>query len=68
YDWLKTTVGSLLPKSPVAGAIGYLLNRWDSFTRYCSQGVLSIDNNLCDLLPNVWLKTHPESRRLQRHR
>ena len=131
YDWLKATVGSLLPKSPVAGAIGYLLNRWDSFTRYCSEGMLSIDNNLaertmrpcalgrknylfvgsdrgghaaavhyslmasckandvepfayvrdvlnqiptcsannlCDLLPDVWLSSHPTSRRLQRHR
>ncbi|VAX40339.1 Mobile element protein [hydrothermal vent metagenome] len=48
YDWLKATVGSLLPKSPVAGAIGYLLNRWDSFTRYCSEGMLAIDNNLTE--------------------
>ncbi len=131
YDWLKETAGSLLPKSPVASAIGYLLNRWNGFTRYCSEGILSIDNNLaertlrpcaigrknylfvgsdrgghaaavhyslmasckandvepfayvrdmidrisgcsvgnlCDLLPDVWLKSHPESRRLQRRR
>ncbi len=48
YDWLRTTVGSLLPKSPVAGAIEYLLNRWDSFTRYCTAGMLAIDNNLAE--------------------
>ncbi|WP_145043812.1 IS66 family transposase [Gimesia benthica] len=38
----------MLPKSPVAVAIQYLLSRWSGFTLYCTEGILSIDNNLAE--------------------
>ncbi|QDU14123.1 Transposase IS66 family protein [Gimesia maris] len=47
-DWLTETARSLLPKSPVAVAMQYLLSRWSGFTRYCTEGILSIDNNLAE--------------------
>ncbi|WP_291169179.1 IS66 family transposase [Gimesia sp.] len=47
-DWLTETSRALLPKSPVAAAIQYLLSRWSGFTRYCTEGILSIDNNLAE--------------------
>lgn len=47
-DWLTETSRALLPKSPVAGAMQYLLSRWSGFTRYCTEGILSIDNNLAE--------------------
>jgi hypothetical protein len=35
----------LLPKSALAGAVGYSLNQWEALNRYASDGRLSIDNN-----------------------
>ncbi|WP_417379072.1 IS66 family transposase [Gimesia sp.] len=32
----------------MAAAVHYLLSRWSGFTRYCTQGILSIDNNLAE--------------------
>lgn len=48
YGWLSATHTKVLPKSPVGQAIGYVLPRWDGLTRYCSDGILSIDNNLSE--------------------
>lgn len=48
HDWLTTAERQVLPKSPVGQAIGYVLPRWDGFTRYCENGALSIDNNLSE--------------------
>jgi transposase len=44
--WLKQV--DALPKSPLGGAVNYVLSRWDSFTRYCEKGFLDIDNNLSE--------------------
>ena len=48
YLWLEATQKSVLPKSPVGQAIGYALPRWKGLTRYCDNGMLSIDNNLSE--------------------
>jgi len=37
-----------LPKSPVAQAIGYVLDRERCFTRYLEEGHIEIDNNACE--------------------
>lgn len=46
--WLKEKLGELLPKSPTAGAIGYMLRRWPVFTRYLDDGRIAIDNNAAE--------------------
>ena len=43
--WLDEQALDVLPKSPTAEAIGYVRSRWPSFTRYTTNGILSIDNN-----------------------
>jgi transposase len=48
YSWLAATQRSVLPKSPLGQAIGYVLPRWDGLTRYCTDGILAIDNNLSE--------------------
>ena len=35
----------VLPKSPIAQAIGYTLSNWDALARYAADGDLEIDNN-----------------------
>jgi transposase len=35
----------VVPKSPIARAIGYMLSNWDALVRYCEDGNLEIDNN-----------------------
>ena len=46
--WLEGTLGSILPRSPTAGAIGYALNQWAALNRYLESGILDIDNNACE--------------------
>jgi transposase len=46
--WLDTEVQLVLPRSPMAQAIGYTLNQWDALCRYTEQGFLSIDNNAAE--------------------
>jgi transposase len=43
--WLQTTLAHSPPRSALAKAIGYTLNRWTALTRYLDDGMLSIDNN-----------------------
>ncbi len=38
----------LLPKSALAGAVGYALNQWEALCRYASDGRLTIDNNAAE--------------------
>jgi transposase len=38
----------VLPKSPMAEAIGYALNNWTALLRYTEAGFLSIDNNVAE--------------------
>jgi transposase len=46
--WLKTEKVAVLPKSPMAEAIGYALNNWTALVRYTEAGFLSIDNNVAE--------------------
>lgn len=46
--WLEAESKSALPKSPLGGAIGYVLSRCEAFVRYTEDGRLSADNNLSE--------------------
>jgi len=43
--WLDTEQRLVLPRSPMAQAIGYTLNQWEALNVYTTQGFLNIDNN-----------------------
>ena len=38
----------MLPKSPMAEALGYALNNWAALVRYTEAGFLAIDNNVAE--------------------
>jgi transposase len=44
-DYLERQLPQVLPKSPIADAIGYVLGNWEALIRYCEDGDLEIDNN-----------------------
>lgn len=46
--WLDAEKELVLPRSPMGGAIGYMLNQWEALNRYVEQGYLSIDNNVAE--------------------
>jgi transposase len=46
--WLDDEGRIVLPRSPMAGAIGYALNQWDALSVYATQGFLAIDNNAAE--------------------
>ena len=46
--WLDEQRPQVLPKSPMAEAIGYALNNWTALIRYTEAGFLSIDNNVAE--------------------
>lgn len=46
--WLDKEKELVLPRSPMAQAIGYTLNQWDALCRYTEQGFLDIDNNAAE--------------------
>lgn len=46
--WLRQQQPQVLPKSPIAAAINYALNHWQALTRYTSDGMLDIDNNVAE--------------------
>jgi len=41
---------TLRPKSKLAAAVDYVLNRWEAFVRYIIDGRIAIDNNLIERL------------------
>ena len=45
---LAAASATALPKSPLGEATRYVLSRWEAFTRYPTDGRLSIDNNLSE--------------------
>jgi transposase len=47
-QWLLAQKAQVLPKSPVAAAINYVLNQWEALTRYTTDGDLHIDNNISE--------------------
>jgi transposase len=46
--WLEHQRDRVLPKSPMAEAVGYALNNWNALIRYTEAGLLSIDNNVAE--------------------
>ena len=48
HAWLLQQRDQVLPKSPIAEAIGYALNNWTALCRYTEAGFLSIDNNVAE--------------------
>jgi transposase len=46
--WLEAQRKDVLPKCPMAEAIGYALNNWTALIRYTEAGFLSIDNNVAE--------------------
>ena len=46
--WLLEQKEQVLPKSPIATAINYMLNQWDALNRYTTDGDLHIDNNISE--------------------
>ncbi|MBN2582773.1 MAG: transposase, partial [Planctomycetes bacterium] len=46
--WLDAEQRLVLPRSPMAAAIGYTLNQWQALTVYTTQGYLAIDNNAAE--------------------
>jgi transposase len=46
--WLKSERPQVLPKSPMAEALGYALNNWTALVRYTEAGFLAIDNNAAE--------------------
>lgn len=46
--WLDEQRGQVLPKSPMAEALGYALNNWPALVRYTEAGFLAIDNNVAE--------------------
>jgi transposase len=45
HAWLLSIQPTLLPKEPMATAVGYTLSQWRALTRYVEDGRLPIDNN-----------------------
>lgn len=43
--WLTEQLAEVLPKSPMAQAIGYVQRQWTALNRYLEDGTLAIDNN-----------------------
>jgi transposase len=48
HAWLVAQRDQVLPKSPMAEAIGYALNNWTALVRYTEAGFLAIDNNVAE--------------------
>src|SRR5712692_352224 len=48
HQWLEAQRREVLPKSPMAEALGYALNNWTALVRYTEKGFLAIDNNVAE--------------------
>jgi transposase len=48
HQWLEGQRAQVLPKSPIAEALGYALNNWTALVRYTEAGFLAIDNNVAE--------------------
>jgi transposase len=46
--WIEKEHQEVLPKSPMAEALGYTLNNWVALVRYTEAGFLDIDNNVAE--------------------
>jgi transposase len=48
HTWLDAQRQVVLPKSPMAEALGYALNNWAALVRYAEAGFQAIDNNVAE--------------------
>jgi transposase len=48
HQWLEAQRRDVLPKSPLAEALGYALHNWTALVRYTEAGYLAIDNNVAE--------------------
>jgi transposase len=48
HQWLEAQRQEVLPKSPIAEAVGYALNNWAALSRYTEADFLAIDNNAAE--------------------
>jgi transposase len=48
HTWIVQEQGEVLPKSPMAVALGYAVNNWSALIRYTTAGFLAIDNNVAE--------------------
>ena len=48
HQWMLDESTRQLPKSKLLGAINYMLNRWESFTRFLESGLVPMDNNIAE--------------------
>jgi transposase len=48
HERLLAWKDSLLPKHPVAGAVGYVLNQWGPLTAFTKDPTIRLDNNLAE--------------------
>ena len=46
--WLDTEIKLVLPRSPMAEAINYMLNQWEALCIHAEHGFLHIDNNAAE--------------------
>ncbi|MBK9257796.1 MAG: IS66 family transposase [Saprospiraceae bacterium] len=47
-EWLDKESLVVTPRSPIGTAIGYIIKRWDKFTKYTDHGHVEIDNNIIE--------------------
>ncbi len=47
-SWIDKEYPEVLPKSPMAEALGYARNNWMALVRYTEAGFLDIDNNVAE--------------------
>lgn len=47
-QWLDATALVVLPKAPIADAVGYVRNQWDALTRFVEDARLKLDNNAAE--------------------
>jgi transposase len=47
-EWLERQAAAVLPKSPLAAAVGYARNQWAALQVYATMGFLEIDNNAAE--------------------
>jgi transposase len=45
HEWLLEQRARQLPKAKLLGAINYMLNRWESFTRFLESGAIPLSSN-----------------------
>jgi transposase len=48
HGWIEKEYPAVLPKSPMAEALGYARNNWTALVRYTEAGFLAIDNNAAE--------------------